>query len=404
MRLSTTTDVESCQAQGNHPVAGVAGLQLQVRVLPREPAPLVRKSWTMRYRLNGQRRFMGLGPYPLIGLTEAKRRATKARVQLLDRVDPINARRGERPAKPVLTFEQATAAYIKSHKASWSNAKHGDTWEGSLKLHAFPVIGKLAVDQIELSHIIKILEPIWSTKPTTAGKVRGRIERVLDWCRVEGHRPDGPNPAEWKGNLEHRLPPLARVLDVEHRVAVPWRDVPKVFARLTAFETTPSGLLQFIMLTAARYGEAANMMWDDVDLDAGVWTVPADALKSRREHRVPLSPAAVDILLREAGNRERLGLVFRGRSPRRPVSDPTLRKLLRKFSGITDADVHGLRSSFRDWAADTKRSREAAELSLAHVIAGGAEAAYWRSDLLDERRELMGDWAMHLTGLGRKTA
>jgi integrase len=392
MLLSTSTDVESCQVAGNHPVQGVAGLQLQVRVLPQT----TRKSWTLRYRLNGKRRFMGLGPYPLVGLTEAKRRATKARVQLLDRIDPIDARRGERPAKPVLTFEEATASYIQSHKASWSNVKHGDTWEGSLKLHAFPTIGRLPVDRIELSHIIKLLEPIWSAKPTTAGKVRGRIERVLDWCRVEGLRPDGPNPAEWKGNLEHRLPALARVLDVEHRVAVPWRDVPKVYGGLDALQDTPSRLLQFILLTAARYGEAANMTWDHVDLEAAVWTVPADALKSRREHRVPLSAAAIAVLQAEAGDKARRGLVFRGRAPLRPVSDPTLRKLLRKVSGIRDADVHGLRSSFRDWAADTKRSREAAELSLAHTIAGGAEAAYWRSDLLDERRELMAEWASHV--------
>lgn len=388
MKLKSSSQVAAVREPGNYPVDGVAGLFLQVRARSGEG---VRKSWVLRFRLAGRRRFMGLGPCPVISLQEAQRRASKARVALLDGVDPIAARR---PAVGALTFEQACDQFISSHKRGWGE-RSTTAWASSLSNHAYRVLGRMDVKTIGLGDVTKVLEPLWSTKPTTAGKLRGRIEAVLDWCRVEGYRPEGPNPAAWRGNLEHRLPPLARVQDVEHRVAVPWRDAPKVFRALSA-DRTSHRMLRFVMLTAARYGEAAKMKWEHVDLKAAVWTVPAELLKSRREHRVPLCDEALAILKAQAGQRPMRGLVFRGRVPSRPVSDQTLRMLLRDVSGIEDADVHGLRSTFRDWCADTKRSREAAELSLAHVIAGGAEAAYWRSDLLEERRELLVEWATFL--------
>jgi integrase len=388
VKLKSSPQVAAIAEPGNYPVEGVAGLFLQVRA---RRAGGVRKSWVLRFRRAGRRRMMGLGPYPTISLQEAQRRANKARVGLVDGVDPIAARR---PAVGALTFEEASGRFISSHKRGWGE-RSTTAWTSSLRNHAYPVLGKMDVKTITLGDVVRVLERLWSAKPTTAGKLRGRIEAVLDWCRVEGYRPEGPNPAAWKGNLEHRLPPLARVQDVEHHVAVPWRDAPKVYRALGA-DRSSHRMLRFIMLTAARYGEVAQMQWEDIDLKAAVWTVPVEALKSRREHRVPLCDEALAILKAQAGERAMKGLVFRGTVPNKPVSDQTLRKLLREVSGIGDADVHGLRSTFRDWCADTKRSREAAELSLAHVIAGGAEAAYWRSDLLEERGELLSEWAQFL--------
>jgi len=385
VKLKSSPQVAAIREPGNYPVEGVAGLFLQVRP-GRDDS--VRKSWVLRYRHGGRRRYLGLGPYPTISLQAAQQRASRARVGLVDGVDPIAARR---PAVGALTFEQASDRFISSHKRGWGERSTA-AWKSSLRIHAYPVLAKMDVKTVSLGDVVRVLEPLWSAKPTTAGKLRGRIEAVLDWCRVEGFRPEGPNPAAWKGNLEHRLPPLARVQDVEHHVAVPWRDAPKVYRALTA-DRSSHRMLRFIMLTAARYGEVAQMRWEDIDLKAAVWTVPVEVLKSRREHRVPLCDEALAILKAQAGERAMRGLVFRGTVPKKPVSDQTLRKLLREVSGIEDADVHGLRSTFRDWCADTKRSREAAELSLAHVIAGGAEAAYWRSDLLDERRELLGEWS-----------
>jgi len=333
---------------------------------------------------------MGLGSLKTFTLTDAKRKAVAAQQLLYDKVDPIDARRAERRKEGVPTFAESTEAYVASHTASWSSPKHGENWIAQLKRHAHPKLGNMTVDSITASDVAKVLEPIWTALPTTAGKVRGRIERVLDYARVAGHR-SGENPAAWRGNLEHRLPALGRVQKVEHRVAVPWREAPAVFAKLAAVDRTSSKLLQFIILTAVRYAEAAGAQWEEVDLEARVWVVPPERAKTRKAHRVPLSEPALAILRGLKGNRT-TGLVFCGQSPGKPPSDVTLRKLLRQHAA-PDADVHGWRSTFRDWAADNGHPREAAEAALAHTLGNKVEQAYMRSDLFDQRVMLMGEWS-----------
>ncbi len=357
------------------------------------------RSWLLRYRLHGKVRWMGLGSLRTFSLTEAKRKAVAAQQLLYDKVDPIDARRAERRKEGIPTFAESTEAYIASHKASWSSPKHGENWLAQLKRHAHPRLGKMKVDAITASDVVKVLEPIWTTLPTTAGKVRGRIERVLDYARVAGHR-SGENPAAWRGNLEHRLPALGRIQRVEHRVAVPWRDAPAVYAKLTTVRRTTSLLLRFLILTGVRYAEGAGARWEEVDLEARVWAVPPERAKTRRAHRVPLSEPALAILRALKGERT-TGLVFRGTSPGKPPSDVALRKLLRKFA--PGADVHGWRSTLRDWAADNGYSREVAEAALAHTLGSKVEVAYLRSDLFEQRVKLMDDWAGWVT-LGRSSA
>lgn len=358
-----------------------------------------KRSWLLRYRLHGRVRWMGLGSARLFTLTEARRKAIAAQQLLYDKIDPIDARRAERRQESVMTFAEATDAYVAAHKASWSSPKHATNWQAQVKRHAYWILGKLPVNRIDANHVVSVLQPIWATHPTTAGKVRGRIERVLDYARVAGHR-SGENPAAWRGNLEHRLPPLSRVQTVVHRVAVPWAEAPAVYQRLEAIPRRISLLLRFIILTGVRAGEARGAEWDEFDLEADqpVWVIPAHRAKTRKPHRVPLSPQAVAIIRAVKGDRENLtGLVFRGNIPGKPFSDVALRVLLRKHAA-PDTDVHGWRSTARDWAADHGWPREVAEAMLAHTLGSKVETAYLRTDFFEQRIKLMNAWADFLTG------
>jgi integrase len=340
---------------------------------------------------------MGLGSARDVKLREAQGLADDARRQLRKGVDPIAAKRAL--AQPTtITFAKAAEQYIAAHEKGWRNAKHGYQWSQSLETYAYPTIGKLAVDKVDANHIVTLLTPIWSTKSETADRVRNRIERVLGWATNAGYR-TGPNPAAWRDGLQHRLPPLSRVRKIEHHVAIPYADLPGVFRKLSAVDTTVSRCLRLVAMTATRVGEARLSTWSEFDLDADTptWSIPGEHTKTGKPHRVPLSPAAVALVRAQwREGRKPTEVVFHGPTRGKAISDTALRVLLRKH-GPDDADTHGLRSSFRDWAAEkTTYPSEVPEAALAHELGTKVTTAYLRSDFFEQRTELMALWATHL--------
>lgn len=395
-------------------VGGVAGLHLRVQGNNR--------SWILRY-LAGvtedgkpRRRDAGLGSYPDVPLAEARESARKLREQLRQGVDPIDHKRAQAPrvfASAVLTFHEATRRYIAAKSHEWKNAKHKDQWTNTLKTYADPIIGKLPVDQIGLREVEAVLSPIWTTKTETASRVRQRVEAVLDWSTVSGHR-SGENPARWRGNLEHVLAKPGKVKKSQNQPALPIDSMPRFMAALRKRDGAAKAL-EFAILTATRSGELRGARWDEIDLDSRAWTIPAARMKADREHVVPLSPQAVALL--EALPRfADTGLVFPG--ARGQLSDATLAKVIKLMdaadqknggAGYRDPKQldddgkprlvvpHGFRSTFRDWASErTNYPRDVAEMALAHTIENKVEAAYRRGALLTKRAQMMNDWAEFL--------
>jgi integrase len=359
------------------------------------------KNWVFRFMLNGRPRWMGMGPFHTVSLVEARKRAAEFRLQRHDGIDPIDARRAERrqaqlDAAKAVTFKDCAARYIAGHKAGWRNTKHAAQWAATLATYAEPVIGGLSVQAIDIPHVLKVLEPIWTTKPETAGRVRGRIESVLDWAKVRGYRA-GENPARWRGHLDKLLPARSKVRRVEHHAALPYAELPGFLASLREQEGIAARALEFAILTAARTGEVIGARWDEIDLLDKTWTVPGTRMKAGREHRVPLSQRVLAILeevqpLRHAED----GFVFPGGKPGRPLSNMAFLMLLRRMER-GDLTAHGFRSSFRDWCAErTNFPSEVAEMALAHTVSDKTVAAYNRSDLFDKRRQLMEAWAQFL--------
>jgi integrase len=374
------------------------GLWLQVSQVGKG----ITKSWLFRYMLHGKARQMGLGPLHTVSLADARERARQARALLLDDIDPIDARRGRRDeakaeAAKRITFKDAAEKYITAHRAGWKNEKHGEQWTATLRTYAYPVIGELSVAAVETSHIMKILDdndnPLWTTKTETASRVRGRMEAVLDWAKARHYR-TGENPARWRGHLDKLLPAKSKVRRVKHHDAMPYADVPAFVADLRDNDSVSARALEFTILTAVRTGEAIGAKWSEFDFAAKVWTVPGERTKSGREHRVPLSDRALEILAsvpREDGNEH----VFIGGRKGAGLSNMAMLELLRGMveNGLT---VHGFRSSFRDWAGEsTNFPREVAEAALAHVLPDKTEAAYRRGDALEKRRRLMDAWARY---------
>jgi integrase len=354
-------------------------------------------TWVFRYRRNGRTRFMGLGPLAEVNLTEARDLADEARKLIRRGLDPIEQRRADK-GETTITFGEATKRFIAAHEKGWTNPKHRYQIERWLTVYA-KSLASMSVDAIESNHVIKCVEPIWSTKTETADRVRFYIGRVLDWAKAAGFR-TGDNPAQWKGSLEHRLPAASKLKNVEHHEAVPVDEAPALFAKLAAVPTKVSLALRFIALTAVRTGEALGATWDEFDIEARLWVIPAERMKMRKEHRVPLSEAAVAILEALRGTRKHpTGLVFHGADRAKRISDASLRKLMRKF-GTEGVTTHGWRSTFRDWVA-TKTDYPAmvAEASLAHLLGSKTEVAYLRSDLFEQRTGLMKDWSDYLTGV-----
>jgi integrase len=339
------------------------------------------------WKVAGKRREMGLGSLRDIPLAKARERAAEARQKLADGLDPIATRH-----KPkVMTFGEAADALIESMSSSWRNEKHRAQWKMTLTVYCEPLRSKSVVE-IGTEDVLKVLQPLWTAKPETASRLRGRIERVFDFARARGQRA-GENPARWRGHLDAILPKRAKLTRGHHK-AMPFDEVPAFVAALREREGVAPRALEFAILTAARSGEVMGARWDEFNLEARVWTVPATRMKAGREHRVPLSARAVEILRVMEQNRLS-AFVFPGVKAGRPLSVMALEMVLRRMKA--DVTVHGFRSAFRDWAGErTSFPREVAEAALAHLVGDAVERAYRRGDALEKRRRLMDAWASFL--------
>ena len=344
------------------------------------------KQWIFRYVANGRLRDMGIGPVHTLSLAEARERATEARKLRLDGIDPIAHKRARRAAlaaadAKAMTFRQCAEGFIRDNEAKWTNAKHRREWEGTLSQYVYPALGSLPVAAIDTPLVLKVIKPLWERVPETASRVRGRIENVLGWATVHHYR-TGDNPARWQEHLEHALPARSDIPDakVEHHAALPYEQVAAFMAKLRQNSSVGARCTEFITLTAARVSEAAAATWPEIDFVARVWTVPADRIKGRLEHRVPLSAAAIAVLKQQAAIRQS-DYVFPGARNGRPVSENTPNRLAKLAAGA-DITAHGLRSTFRDWAAErTNFPRELAEKALAHTVGrrDGESLSAWRS-------------------------
>ena len=356
------------------------------------------KSWIFRYMLAGKAHWMGLGSYPDVGLAEAREKAADLRKLTRQGIDPLAQRRKETSVlraaiAKTITFDKAAEKFIDAHKDGWRNEKHIEQWRSTLATYASPTIGKLDVSLIDTAHIMSILEKdgFWREKTETASRVRGRIESVLDWATARKYRA-GENPARWKGHLDKLLPARTKVTKVEHHAALPWPEIGAFMASLRDQKGIAARAVEFAILTAARSGEVRGATWDEFDLDAGMWIVPAERMKAKREHRVPLSSKALAVLKAQK-EAFPLGFVFPGAKEGKPLSDMSLTAVLRRMERH-DITVHGFRSAFRDWGAEaTAYPSEMLEMALAHTISNRVEAAYRRGDMIEKRRRLMQDWS-----------
>jgi integrase len=358
------------------------------------------KNWVLRYMLDRRPHWMGLGPLALYGLQEARARALDARRKRHDGIDPIEARRADRArqrldAAKAITFKECAEAYIASHRAGWRNEKHKYQWSQTLAQFVYPEIGSLPVQAIDTALVLKALEPIWTTKPETASRVRQRIENILDSAKARGYR-EGENPARWRGHLDKVLPARSRVREVEHLAALPYEELPAFLVNLRTREAVAARALEFLILTAARTGEVIGARWNEIDVADKTWTVPADRMKARREHRVPLSARALAILQEMQAVRQGdddKAYVFPGPRRGKPLSNMAFLMLLRRMA-LKDLTVHGFRATFKTWASEcTSFQNEIAEAALAHIIGDKVEQAYRRGDMFEKRRRLMQQWA-----------
>ncbi|CAJ0869778.1 hypothetical protein AMST5_02168 [freshwater sediment metagenome] len=372
-----------------------AGLYLQVMNPPHNA------SWLFRYERDGKERWMGLGPLHTFDLKEARERARAIRQQLHDGKDPVEAKREARAAEALeaaqtITFAEAAERYFEAHEKKWTNAKSRAQFLSTLKAYAYPIIGALPVAKIDTGLVLRVIEPIWVEKTATADRVRGRIETVLGWAAIRGYRA-GDNPARWKGHLSEALPASAEVRQGKHHPALPYAGIAPFMAELKKQEGVAARALEFTILTAARSGEALGARWDEIDLEARRWTVPASRMKAGREHRVPLSDQVVALLKglhREEGNPH----LFVGAKKGASLSWAGMPKTLKRM-GRTDITVHGFRSTFRDWAAEkTHHENHVIEMALAHAVGSAVEKAYKRGDLYAKRAALMEDWARYCAG------
>jgi integrase len=356
------------------------------------------RSWAFRYG-PGNGTWVGLGPLHTVSLAAARERAKTPRLQLLDGVDPLSVKRGERQAVQLasarsMNFDQCVDAYHGAHKAGWRNPRHTREWLASLRKYASPVLGALPVADIDTGLVCKVIEPLWTGKTETASRIRRRIEAVLDWAKVRGFR-QGENPARWKGHLDHVLPHREAVNGTKNFPALPYAKLPAFVARLQEQDSTEARCLEFLILTAARLGQACGALWGEIDLGERTWKIPGSRMKTGREHRVALCDHAMAILARQRADHPDSDYVFPRDNGRRPVAT---RQVWATCKAIAQVTVHGFRSSFRDWAAEqTNYPREMAELALAHRVGTAVERAYLRSDMLDRRRALQQDWGAFCT-------
>ena len=378
--------VAALKVEGRHAVGGAPGLHLRISNGHR--------GWVLRVMVGEQRRDLGLGPFPEIGLAEAREKARDMHKLVRQGIDPLTTKRAQRSALSARQatekkFDWCTNEFMRSKSDEWKNAKHRQQWENTLKSYASPHIGHLLVQDIDLQHVLMCLEPIWRTKNETASRLRGRIESVLDWATVCKYR-TGDNPARWKGHLDKVLPAPMKIQNVQHHPAVPIDDMPSFMLALNQREGMAALALKFAILTAARSGEVRGATWTEIDMDARIWTIPGSRMKAKREHRVPLGDAATE-LLKKLPRIKDVDLVFPG-TKNQSLSDMSLTAVMRRM-GI-EAVPHGFRSTFRDWVGDrTDYPRDLAELALAHILESKTEEAYRRGDALERRRDMMTAWA-----------
>ncbi|WP_043529592.1 tyrosine-type recombinase/integrase [Litchfieldella xinjiangensis] len=401
-RPLSALEVKRLTTPGFHAVGDVAGLLLRVDKTGA-------RSWILRYSTGETRlaqsgkpykvrRDHGLGGYPDTSLALARDKARKVREMLDQGIDPLAERKAAKQARLAaelarLTFKEAAEAVIRMKQAEASNLKHAQQWRQSLEAYALPILGSMSVADIGLVHVKQALEPVWTTKPTTAARVRQRIESVLAWATAHGHR-TGPNPATWKGNLDAVLPAPTKIKKKAHHRAMPIDAMSDFWARLQMRDDIPAKALAFTILTGCRSGEVLGARWEEIDLVGATWTIPPERMKGRREHRIPLAPAAVDLLHSLPQGEE--GLVFT-RDEGRKLSDRAMTDLLDAMGEKERATVHGMRSTFRDWMAErTATPHDVAEMALGHAITNQAEAAYRRGDLLAKRARVMKQWAAFL--------
>lgn len=405
-------EISRINKTGYHFVGGVSGLVFQV-------SRTGTKSWLLRTLVGGKRREIGLGGYPDVGIAAAREAARAMKAQIIAGVDPVAERLANRSAlaaanAAAITFEQAAEQTMASMSAGWKSQVHAKQWRATLELYAYPLIGDLQVAHVDTSHLMKILEPIWASKTETASRLRSRIEIVLDWAKARKYR-TGDNPASWKGNLDHLLPPPRKVMKREHFAALPFGRVNEFLETLKEVSGFGARALEFLILTAARSGEVRGATWSEIDLSEKVWTIPAERMKAGKEHRIPLSSAAID-LLKALPRIEDSNQVFPN-SKGAALSDMTLTLIIRRsdaavrlaeelagaetLTGWRDqagktVTAHGFRSSFRDWAGETTAfPREVIEHALSHQLADKAEAAYARGTLFTKRRRLMDEWGKY---------
>jgi len=354
------------------------------------------KGWVFIYVRNGKRTEMGLGSVANMTLSEAREKAAELRKQLSNGIEPLTEKKqleNERRLQiaKAMTFRQCADAYINAHKSGWKNPKHIQQWQNTLAQYAFPVFGDFDVKTIDTALIIKCLEPIWETKNETAGRVRGRIESVLDWATVSKLRA-GDNPAKWRGNLDKLLAKPSNIQKTAHHSALPFIEINSFIEQLRTQDGIAAKCLEFTILTAARTGESIGATWAEIDLNAKTWTIPADRMKADKEHKVPLTNQALKVLNEMAAIRFN-DYVFP--STKKGLSNMAMLTLLKRMER-TDITVHGFRSTFRDWAAETTAyPSEVVEMALAHTIKNQTEAAYRRGDLFEKRSRLMEAWARH---------
>lgn len=371
---------------GFHAAGGATGLYLKV-------SSANARNWILRVVIGSRRRDMGLGGWPDVSLSKARELARDARIMIDSGKDPIYEREQAKATLRVTpSFTECAKYTIDAKRPEWKNAKHAAQWKSTLDTYAKPVIGNMPVDQVQLSHVVQILTPLWTSKTETASRVRSRIEAVLAWATVSGFR-EGDNPARWKGNLDVVLAKPSKVAKVKHHTALPYSNLPDFMQALRTKEGTASRALEFLILTAVRSGEVRGATWGEID--GKVWTIPAERMKAGKEHRVPLSPRVVQLLkdLPRMADSELLFPAARGGQ----LSDMALTAVMRRME--VDAVPHGFRSTFRDWASEkTNYPRDVAEMALAHTIGDKVEAAYRRGDLFDKRTKMMADWAKFAGG------
>lgn len=359
------------------------------------------KSWVFRFMLHGRAREMGLGAASDIGLADARQKAADCRSLRANGVDPIEARKTQLDharleAAKARSFKSCAESYIEAHRPSWRNPKHAQQWENTLETYAYPVMGETSVQAINTELVMKVLDAIWTKKPETASRLRGRIEAVLDWAAARGYR-RGENPARWRGHVANLLPRQSKVRKVQHHPALPYDDIPALVEDLRKQAGGAAATLEFLILTTARTSEVIGAKWSEIDLARSLWIVPATRIKGGKEHRVPLSAPAVAILERFAQSRHKDALaddfIFLGGRKGKGLSNAAMSAVLKRME-LDHITVHGFRSSFRDWSAEcTHYPNEVCEMALAHVVSDKVEAAYRRGDLFEKRRELADAWA-----------